>query len=193
MRHALPLACLLLTALAAAPASQAQGSFGGHTFVIQSAQVEVSTLRPNLDMTAVMVQWEYDATVVGGNVLLQGQSATLEWDIDGANCSAPGVTVLGAREEVISFPIGWTGTTEGTSVFQAKLSSEAPGETSITCEFAGQVRPNGPLVPWSEPAHGAFALAASPPTPATASRTAPQAARCASPSECRTSPTPTAK
>ncbi len=130
---------LVVVAVAAAPATGQSADALRPELTIRSMTPANETLRSGLDLTMLVVEWEYSAPLPGANVLFQDQSALLTWTFDANACTAPGVQLAGLFEERIEFPVGWTGTTTGSSSFQLGLTTEAPGETTITCDFTGQV------------------------------------------------------
>lgn len=156
MRHALPLACLLLTTLVAAPAVQAQVGPMQAVFTMRQPSLDDLVLTPNLEQATLQIDWAYSMTTVGSPALVQGQTAVLHWHLEPESCDAVGVTFLGAMEETIQFPMPWlSGILEGTSVFGVRLSDSAPGEVAISCTLRGSVGSVG-IVPPTAPAASAF-------------------------------------
>lgn len=146
-RILLALLALAVIALLAPMAVQAQGQASA-SFQVKGIAAPTGSI-PVDGVISVKVPWSYTfstgGTQVVGNVVT---SATLAWDNPVKCDPAKGITVTGSFSEVFALPSGAESsktTVSMESTFNILASSDAPGETPITCTFTGKVLAAGAI------------------------------------------------
>lgn len=124
-------------------AAQGPGGVTGQ-FSIKTPSLEPSTgIRVDIDEATLTVKWEYTITPTGVSATsVASNSATLTWSFNPADCTNPGVVLLGSLSQLVTFnqQFASSGTTgEQTSTFKIRVTEEAPGETTISCKLFGKM------------------------------------------------------